>query len=59
MKTLIKNGHVVTAVDDYTADIFIDGETVTPIGESLDMEADVSVTSNGRYVFPVWTGPDT
>ncbi len=31
MKTLIKNGRVVTAVDDYRADIFIDGETVTTI----------------------------
>jgi hypothetical protein len=26
MKTQIKNGRVVTAVDDYNADIFIDGE---------------------------------
>jgi len=25
MKTLIKSGRVVTAVDDYVADIFIDG----------------------------------
>ena len=33
MKTLIKNGRVVTAVDDYRADIFIDGETVTTIGK--------------------------
>ena len=41
MKTLIKNGRVVTAVDDYRADIFIDGETVTTIGKRLDMEADV------------------
>ena len=36
MKTLIKNGRVVTAVDDYHADIFIDGETVTTIGKTLD-----------------------
>lgn len=28
MKTLIKNGRVFTAVDDYHADIFIEGETV-------------------------------
>ena len=41
MTTLIKNGRVVTAVDDYRADIFIDGETVTTIGKRLDMEADV------------------
>lgn len=33
MKTLIKNGRLVTAVDDYRADIFIDGETVTTIGK--------------------------
>ena len=43
MKTLIKNGRVVTAVDNYHADIFIDGETVTTIGKTLDMEADVVI----------------
>lgn len=32
MDTLITNGRVVTAVDDYNADIFIDGETMTTIG---------------------------
>lgn len=31
----------MTAVDDYIADIFLDGETVTTIGKTLDMEADV------------------
>ena len=36
----MKNGRVVTAVDDYHADIFIDGEMVTTIGKTLDMEAD-------------------
>lgn len=36
MKTLIKNGRVVTAVDDYKADIFIDGETVDRLVEALD-----------------------
>ena len=28
MKTLIKNGRIVTAVDDYLADILIEDETV-------------------------------
>jgi dihydropyrimidinase len=28
MKTLIKNGRIVTAVDDYHADILIEDETV-------------------------------
>ena len=52
MKTLIKNGRVVTAVDDYTADIFIDGATVTTIGKTLDMEADVVIDASGRLVIP-------
>jgi hypothetical protein len=33
MKRLIKNGRVVTAVDDYHTDIFIDGETVPTSGK--------------------------
>src|SRR3954465_14065584 len=52
MKTLIKNGRVVTAVDDYVADIFIDGETVTTIGKTLDMEADVVIDASGKLVIP-------
>jgi len=48
MKTLIKNGRIVTAVDDYKADIFIDGETVTTIGKTLDMEADVVFDASGE-----------
>lgn len=39
MKPLIKNGRVVTAVEDYKADIFRDGETVMTIGKLLYLEA--------------------
>ena len=59
MKTLIKNGRVVTAVDDYKADIFIDGETVTTIGKSLDMEVDVVIDAAGRLVIPGGIDPHT
>ena len=59
MKTLIKNGRVVTAVDDYTADIFIDGETVTTIGKSLDMDADVVLDASGKLVIPGGIDPHT
>ncbi|MFN0279446.1 MAG: dihydropyrimidinase [Pyrinomonadaceae bacterium] len=59
MKTLIKNGRVITAVDDYTADIFIDGETVTTIGKRLDMEADVVLDASGRLVIPGGIDPHT
>src|SRR6185295_14946709 len=59
MKTLIKNGRVVTAVDDYRADIFIDGETVTTIGKTLDMEADVVLDASGKLVIPGGIDPHT
>ena len=38
MKTLIKNGRVVTAVDDYRADILIEGGTVSLIGSEITVE---------------------
>ena len=40
MKTLIKNGRVITATDDYKADILIEDERVSVIGAKLEMEAD-------------------
>jgi dihydropyrimidinase len=58
-KTLIKHGRVVTAVDDYKADIFIDGETVTTIGKTLDMEADVVIDASGKLVLPGGIDPHT
>jgi dihydropyrimidinase len=59
MKTLIKNGRVVTAVDDYKADIFIDGETVTTIGKTIDIEADVVIDAGGKLVIPGGIDPHT
>jgi dihydropyrimidinase len=59
MKTLIRNGRVVTAVDDYVADIFIDGETVTTIGKSLEMEADIVIDVSNKLVFPGGIDPHT
>lgn len=59
MKTLIKSGRVVTAVDDYVADIFIDGETVTTIGKSLDMEVDFVINASGKLVIPGGIDPHT
>ena len=59
MKTLIKNGRVVTAVDDYTADILIEDEAISVIGRSLDMEADVVIDATGKLVFPGGIDPHT
>src|SRR6201996_1037177 len=35
MSLLIKKGRIVTATDDYTGDIFIEGETISAIGKDL------------------------
>jgi len=59
MSVLIKNGRVITAVDDYLADIFIKNETVTLIGENLDIEADEIIDASGKYLFPGGLDPHT
>ncbi len=62
MRTLIKNGHIVTAVDSYTADILIDGETVAMIGKDLDKvigEPDRSIDAAGKLVIPGGIDPHT
>ena len=59
MKTLIKNGRIVTAVDDYTADILIEDERVSVIGLTLDMEVDNSIDASGKLVIPGGIDPHT
>lgn len=49
MSILIKNGRIVTAVDDYVADIFIDGEQITHIGKNLQVHADRVFDAAGRW----------
>src|SRR6059036_255651 len=59
MSVLIKGGRVVTAADDYVADVFVDGERVSLIGESLDLEADRTIDATGKYVLPGCVDPHT
>jgi dihydropyrimidinase len=62
MKTLIKNGNIVTAVDSYTADILIDGETVAMIGKDLSSVAgsvDKTIDATGKLVIPGGVDPHT
>src|ERR671911_2480129 len=59
MKTLIKNGRVVTAVDDYKADVLIENERVSVIGASLDMEVDQIIDAVGKLVIPGGIDPHT
>ncbi len=50
--TLVKNGRIVTATDDYIADILIDGERITLIGQNLGVSADRVIDASGQYVIP-------
>jgi dihydropyrimidinase len=62
MKTLIKNGYIVTAVDSYTADILIDGETIAMIGKDLSTvvgSVDKTIDATGKLVIPGGVDPHT
>jgi dihydropyrimidinase len=52
MSILIKNGRIVTATDDYVADIFIEGEKVKAIGKGLPVKAEKEIDASGKLVFP-------
>src|SRR5271167_4071701 len=52
MKTLIKNGRIITSVDDYIADILIEDETIALIGKGLQVEADTIIDASGKLVIP-------
>jgi dihydropyrimidinase len=59
MSVLIKGGRVITAADDYVGDVFVDGERISLIGESLDVAADRVVDATGKYVLPGCVDPHT
>jgi dihydropyrimidinase len=52
MSILIKNGRVITATDDYVADIYIEGETIKMIGLDLNVNADEEIDASGKLVMP-------
>src|SRR2546429_8366949 len=59
MKTLIRNGNIITATDNYKADILIEDEKVLVIGAKLDLEAEVTIDAKGRLVIPGGIDPHT
>ncbi len=59
MSVLIRNGRIVTAADDYRADIFVEGETVALIGRGLTPPADRIIDAADRLVLPGGVDPHT
>ena len=62
MRTLVTNGHIVTAVDSYVADILIDGPVITMIGANLGEvvgQVDRTIDAAGKLVIPGGIDPHT
>ena len=52
-RTLIRGGRLITAVDDYVADIVIEGGRIVCIGQQLEAGPDTHVIdASGLLVFP-------
>ncbi|MGR3219289.1 MAG: dihydropyrimidinase, partial [Candidatus Anammoxibacter sp.] len=52
MSTLIKSGRIITAEQDYFADIYIEKEEITTIGKDLKIDADIVIDAKDKYVIP-------
>jgi dihydropyrimidinase len=59
MSVLIKGGRVLTAADDYVGDVYVEGERISLIGESLDVQTDKVIDAAGKYVLPGGIDPHT
>src|SRR3989475_9829774 len=51
-RTLIRNGTIVTAVDQYKGDVLIEDEKIALIGTAIDVQADKTIDATGQYVLP-------
>ena len=52
MSVLIKNGRILTACDDYLANVYVEGESIAKIGKNLKIEAETIIDASGKLVFP-------
>jgi dihydropyrimidinase len=59
VSVLIRGGRIVTAADDYVADLYVEDESISLIGESLDVTADKVIDATGKYVLPGCVDPHT
>lgn len=57
MKTLIKNGTLVTASDTFQSDILIEGETIACLGPRLDIDPDRVVDASNMLILPGGVDP--
>src|SRR6478736_5410443 len=59
MKTVIRNGRIVTAVDDYEADILIEDGKVEMIAKTIDVNDEKNIDAKVLLVIPGGIDPHT
>lgn len=59
MAVLIRGGRIVTAADDYVADVYVEHGTISLIGRDLPQSADRVIDASGKYVLPGGVDPHT
>jgi len=52
LNILIRNGRVITSVDDRIADLLVDDGKISVIGQSLNVNADTTIDATGMLVMP-------
>ena len=52
MKTIIKNGTLVTAEASFKADVLIEGETIQAVGESINLDDAEIIDASEKLVLP-------
>ena len=57
MSTVIKNGTVLAADRTYKADVLIEGERISAIGDNL--KGDMELDAEGAYIMPGGIDPHT
>ncbi len=57
MKTLIKNGTLITASDTFKSDILIEDEKITRIGLNLEADSDHQIDATGKLILPGGVDP--
>jgi len=63
MPLLIRNGRIITATDDYIADIYCEDQTITRIGKTVEAPPDAdsrgmtTIDAAGKFVFPGFIDP--
>ena len=57
MKTLVKNGTIVTAEGSFKGDLLMEGEIITEIGESVFLDSGWVFDAEGMFVLPGGVDP--